>query len=168
MGWSSSIVCYDTDDQRRSILNALEKHNTEPDFDLVGEDIVGVVQRTFKIRSKRRFPGPGQHAIVFGNSGGGRHTCHYLRLKGVIANDYSRDLEELFTDDIIRIELPSAKEDTVRGRTAPSVPVKDPETAWAMQLQALQDMGFKDHAANVAALQATNGCKHAAVEQLLS
>mmetsp|Transcript_13483 Transcript_13483/g.28849 ORF Transcript_13483/g.28849 Transcript_13483/m.28849 type:complete len:530 (+) Transcript_13483:163-1752(+) len=46
--------------------------------------------------------------------------------------------------------------------------VADPETAYAQQLQQLQDMGFYDRQANIAALQATNGNVNAAVERLLS
>lgn len=48
------------------------------------------------------------------------------------------------------------------------VPVSDPETTWATQLQQLQDMGFYDRAANIAALTATAGNVNAAVERLLS
>lgn len=47
-------------------------------------------------------------------------------------------------------------------------PVEDPETAYATQLQQLQDMGFYDTPANVRALQATAGNVNAAVERLLS
>lgn len=45
--------------------------------------------------------------------------------------------------------------------------VADPETAYASQLQQLQDMGFFDRQANIAALQATGGNVNAAVERLL-
>jgi len=47
-------------------------------------------------------------------------------------------------------------------------PPADPETAFATQLQQLQDMGFYDREANVRALVATNGNVHAAVERLLT
>lgn len=47
-------------------------------------------------------------------------------------------------------------------------PVADPETAFATQLQQLQDMGFYDRQANITALQATGGNVNAAVERLLS
>lgn len=47
-------------------------------------------------------------------------------------------------------------------------PVADPETAYATQLQQLQDMGFSDRQANIRALQATGGNVNAAVERLLS
>eukprot|EP00955_Chlamydomonas_euryale_P016923 180525-Chlamydomonas_euryale.AAC.7 len=46
-------------------------------------------------------------------------------------------------------------------------PVADPETAFANQLQQLQDMGFYDRQANITALQATGGNVNAAVERLL-
>eukprot|EP01024_Parvocaulis_polyphysoides_P070689 TRINITY_DN8734_c0_g1_i10.p2 TRINITY_DN8734_c0_g1~~TRINITY_DN8734_c0_g1_i10.p2 ORF type:complete len:140 (+),score=28.68 TRINITY_DN8734_c0_g1_i10:59-421(+) len=45
--------------------------------------------------------------------------------------------------------------------------VQDPETAYATQLQQLQDMGFVDRSANIRALQATGGNVNAAVERLL-
>ena len=48
------------------------------------------------------------------------------------------------------------------------VPPADPETAYATQLQQLQDMGFYDREACVRALVATNGNVHAAVERLLT
>lgn len=44
----------------------------------------------------------------------------------------------------------------------------NPETAYAAQLQQLQDMGFYDREANLRALVATNGNVHAAVERLLT
>lgn len=47
-------------------------------------------------------------------------------------------------------------------------PVADPETAYANQLQQLQEMGFFDRDANLRALQATGGNVSAAVERLLS
>jgi len=49
-----------------------------------------------------------------------------------------------------------------------SQPVADPETAYANQLQQLQEMGFFDRDANIRALQATGGNVSAAVERLLS
>jgi ubiquilin len=47
-------------------------------------------------------------------------------------------------------------------------PAADPETAYATQLQQLQDMGFFDRETNVRALQATGGNVNAAVERLLA
>lgn len=49
---------------------------------------------------------------------------------------------------------------------APAAPM-DPAVRFASQLQQLQDMGFSDQAANLAALQATGGSVNAAVERLL-
>lgn len=46
-------------------------------------------------------------------------------------------------------------------------PVADPATAYASQIQQLQDMGFPDRDANVRALQATGGNVNAAVDRLL-
>lgn len=46
-------------------------------------------------------------------------------------------------------------------------PPADPETAYAAQLQQLQDMGFWDREANIRALVATQGNVNAAVERLL-
>jgi ubiquilin len=46
--------------------------------------------------------------------------------------------------------------------------VADPETAYASQLQQLQDMGFFDRQTNIQALQATGGNVNAAVDRLLS
>jgi hypothetical protein len=46
--------------------------------------------------------------------------------------------------------------------------VADPETAYASQLQQLQDMGFFDRQSNITALQATGGNVNAAVDRLLS
>lgn len=54
----------------------------------------------------------------------------------------------------------------VAGTTA-TPPVQNPEERYAAQLQQLQDMGFSDRAANIRALQATQGNVHAAVERLL-
>jgi ubiquilin len=48
------------------------------------------------------------------------------------------------------------------------VPPADPETAYASQLQQLQDMGFFDRDSNVRALVATGGNVHAAVDRLLA
>lgn len=56
------------------------------------------------------------------------------------------------------------------GGVAPAAatpPVADPETTYAQQIQQLQDMGFYDRQANIAALQATGGNVNAAVERLL-
>ena len=50
---------------------------------------------------------------------------------------------------------------------AAPAPVQDPAVRFASQLQQLQDMGFSDQAANLAALQATGGSVNAAVERLL-
>eukprot|EP00878_Enallax_costatus_P013601 GHUV01014220.1.p1 GENE.GHUV01014220.1~~GHUV01014220.1.p1 ORF type:complete len:399 (+),score=155.20 GHUV01014220.1:1535-2731(+) len=46
-------------------------------------------------------------------------------------------------------------------------PVADPATAYATQIQQLQDMGFFDQEANIRALQATGGNVNAAVDRLL-
>lgn len=46
-------------------------------------------------------------------------------------------------------------------------PVADPATAYAGQIQQLQDMGFSDRDANIRALQATGGNVNAAVDRLL-
>lgn len=53
------------------------------------------------------------------------------------------------------------------GFMMPQAPA-DPETAYAVQLQQLQDMGFFDREANKRALIATGGNVNAAVERLLS
>lgn len=50
--------------------------------------------------------------------------------------------------------------------TPPAAP-QDPAVRFASQLQQLQDMGFSDQTANLAALQATGGSVNAAVERLL-
>ena len=50
---------------------------------------------------------------------------------------------------------------------APAVAPLAPAQRFARQIQALNDMGFADEAANVAALQATNGNVNRAVERLL-
>ena len=57
------------------------------------------------------------------------------------------------------------------GGGAPAMPapaVADPETAYAQQLQQLNDMGFWDREANIRVLIATQGNVNAAVERLLS
>lgn len=51
--------------------------------------------------------------------------------------------------------------------TTAAAPPQDPAVRFASQLQQLQDMGFSDQAANLAALQATGGSVNAAVERLL-
>lgn len=43
-----------------------------------------------------------------------------------------------------------------------------PEVRWATELVKLEEMGFYDRTANIAALQASNGNVHAAVERLLA
>jgi ubiquilin len=48
------------------------------------------------------------------------------------------------------------------------VTTEPPEVRFAVQLQQLQDMGFPNQQANIAALQATNGNVEAAIERLLS
>lgn len=55
----------------------------------------------------------------------------------------------------------------IMGADARPAVVTDPETTYASQLQQLQDMGFYDRQANIAALQATGGNVNAAVERLL-
>jgi ubiquilin len=47
-------------------------------------------------------------------------------------------------------------------------PVQNPEELYRTQLQQLQDMGFINREANIAALQATGGNVNAAVERLLN
>ena len=49
----------------------------------------------------------------------------------------------------------------------PAAPA-NPESAYAAQLQQLQEMGFFDRDANLRALIATGGNVHAAVERLLA
>lgn len=51
---------------------------------------------------------------------------------------------------------------------AAPVPVADPATRYAAQLQQLQDMGFSDRDRNLQALAATGGNVNAAIERLLS
>jgi ubiquilin len=51
--------------------------------------------------------------------------------------------------------------------TAPQ-PTEPPETRFASQLQALNEMGFADSAANIRALMATGGNVNSAVEYLLN
>jgi ubiquilin len=53
------------------------------------------------------------------------------------------------------------------GGMAPAPP-DDPGTAYASQLQQLQEMGFYDRDANIRHLLATGGNVNAAVERLLS
>jgi ubiquilin len=53
------------------------------------------------------------------------------------------------------------------GTPPAAVPVQDPATTYASQLQQLQDMGFTDAAANLQALIRTAGNVNAAVERLL-
>ncbi|EGD72894.1 hypothetical protein PTSG_04623 [Salpingoeca rosetta] len=58
------------------------------------------------------------------------------------------------------------------GATTPSAPTpgapgQAPSSRYSSELQQLQDMGFTDEAANIAALQATNGNVHLAVQRLL-
>jgi len=54
------------------------------------------------------------------------------------------------------------------GASAPVTPPADPETAYAVQISQLNDMGFFDPAENVRALVATNGNVSAAIERLLN
>jgi len=52
--------------------------------------------------------------------------------------------------------------------TSTPTPPADPAVTYASQIQQLQDMGFTDVAANIRALQRTQGNVNAAVERLLS
>jgi ubiquilin len=52
--------------------------------------------------------------------------------------------------------------------TSPTQPQAPPEERFREQLQQLQEMGFTDQQANIAALLATNGFVQGAIERLLN
>ena len=51
---------------------------------------------------------------------------------------------------------------------APTTPPVDPKVKYATQLEKMKEMGFSNEAANLEALQATNGNIEAAIERMLS
>eukprot|EP00045_Choanoeca_perplexa_P003218 m.29209 g.29209 ORF g.29209 m.29209 type:complete len:508 (-) comp11932_c0_seq1:49-1572(-) len=93
-----------------------------------------------------------------------------MRLRRMMSNPAGLSAEDtaLLQEDMARLgtahQTPSGTTPTT---TLPSQPSVAPAVQYRVQLQQLGDMGFTDEAANVQALQATNGNVHLAVQRLL-
>ena len=72
MGWRSVYVRADTDEEKLMFLNIIKQHNTEPNFDLVGEELEALLYAVRK-RDKKSF-------LFFGSGGGMGHTERYFKL----------------------------------------------------------------------------------------
>lgn len=85
MGWQSYYIIFKTDDERQAILQAIRSHNTETNFDIVGEEIIGVMER--RVRDTDKF------VMLFGNGGGRSSTFEYFSNRRFHIQPYSKVLD---------------------------------------------------------------------------
>jgi hypothetical protein len=82
MGWQSYIIDVNSIRKRTETPEAMEKHNNKEDFELVGEEIVGICYATNKETKRLN--------ILFANGGGRGSTFAFFKNYGVEAYDRTR------------------------------------------------------------------------------
>jgi len=77
MGWQSYFILYTNEDEKQKILQAIEDHNSEENFDIVGEELINVCETELKKKRNKL-----NKVILFGNGGGRSNTFDYFTNKG--------------------------------------------------------------------------------------
>jgi len=93
MGWQSYYVIIDSDAERDRVLEAIRAHNTETNFDLVGEEVVMPEVRELRRRTKQ-----GRQVILFGNGGGRFSTFKYFDNLGILLMPFDCKFESRLKD----------------------------------------------------------------------
>jgi hypothetical protein len=96
---------YDTDEQKQAIIEMINMHNNEPNFDLVGEPLYGVQQRTLKRRVT-----DGKYLILFGHGGGCSYTYDYFYNHGIPLRPYNRDMDIKMKPEAVSIKVDSGSD----------------------------------------------------------
>ena len=101
MGWQSYVAAIGGRGQKtkEEILEILEKHNTESDFNLVGEELEAVVVHTVKKPYKRGYLSGATSVVVFGNAGGRESTFEYLFKNKLFVEPFSHSMQKRFSKE---------------------------------------------------------------------
>jgi hypothetical protein len=84
MGWQSYYYIFDTEEEKQKVLDLIEAHNAETNWDIVGEPLDGVCVRELKRCTPR-----GKKVLLFGHGGGRWSTFKYFEDRGVSLGGYT-------------------------------------------------------------------------------
>ena len=101
MGWQSYVLFYNSDAEKKDILDVIQKHNICENMDEVGEEIIGIVDvKIVKPIKINRCNVKYRYAILCGNGGGRSSTFEWLYKNGIYFERYTDKWETHFEENV--------------------------------------------------------------------
>ena len=113
MGWQSYVIPFDTESERKRILDACHEHNTVPRerWDEVGEKLIMVQEKNvLRPYANKSFGPTSQKVILCGNGGGRSSTYYWFGNRKILVSPHRKSMEWHFSQrDVLEIDLETMK-----------------------------------------------------------
>lgn len=114
MGHQSYVIGFNTEDEKKQIINAIKEHNkmatSSDQWESVGEELYGVQEVAFEQPYQRGLLKGYNNAILCGNGGGRTFTYSFFDNKGFAVDGYTLTIDKRLSSDRLNINIEDGDE----------------------------------------------------------